>query len=62
MVNEQKEKMLKNKFWCGLYKTDLINATRVYFASEKIDFETLRKKVRAEEYEISQERKVVQKD
>ena len=62
VVNEQKEKMLKNKFWRGLYKTDLKNATRVYFVSEKIDFETLRRKVRAEEYEISQERKVIQKD
>ena len=62
VVNEQKEKMLKYKFWRGLYKTDLKNATRVYFVSEKIDFETLRRKVRAEEYEISQERKVVQKN
>ena len=62
VVYEQKEKMLKNKFWRGLYKTDLKNATRVYFVSEKIDFETLRRKVRAEEYEISQERKAVQKD
>lgn len=57
VVKEQKENMLKNKFWRGLYKTDLKNATHVYFVSDKINFETLRKKVRAEEYEMSQEKR-----
>ncbi|MCG8048842.1 MAG: hypothetical protein N0E48_25100, partial [Candidatus Thiodiazotropha endolucinida] len=57
-----KETMLKNKFWRGLYRTDLKNATHVYFVSDKMDFETLRKKVRAEEYEMSQERRFQTKD
>ena len=54
--------MLRNKFWRGLYRTDLKNATHVYFVSDKIDFEMLRKKVKAEEYEMSQERAFRQKD
>ena len=59
---EQRENMLRNKFWRGLYRTDLKNATHVYFVSDKIDFEMLRKKVKAEEYEMSQERAFRQKD
>lgn len=62
VMKEQKETMLKNKFWRGLYRTDLKNATHVYFVSDKMDFETLRKKVRAEEYEMSQERRFKTKD
>ena len=55
--------MLRNKLWRGLYRTDLKNATHVYFVSDKIhvDFEMLRKKVKAEEYEMSQERAFRQK-
>ena len=53
VTNEQRENMLRNKFWRGLYRTDLKNATHVYFVSDKIDFEMLRKKVKAEEYEMS---------
>ena len=59
---EQRENMLRNKFWRGLYRTDLKNATHVYFVSDKIDFEMLRKKIKAEEYEMSQERAFRQKD
>ena len=59
---EQRDNMLRNKFWRGLYRTDLKNATHVYFVSDKIDFEMLRKKVKAEEYEMSQERAFRQKD
>ncbi|MCG7879163.1 MAG: hypothetical protein N0C90_22935, partial [Candidatus Thiodiazotropha endolucinida] len=62
VTKEQKENMLRNKFWRGLYRTDLKNATHVYFVSDKIDFETLRKKVKAEEYEMVQERRFGQKD
>ena len=62
VTNEQRENMLRNKFWRGLYRTDLKNATHVYFVSDKIDFEMLRKKVKAEEYEMSQERAFRQKD
>ena len=62
VTNEQGENMLRNKFWRGLYRTDLKNATHVYFVSDKIDFEMLRKKVKAEEYEMSQERAFRQKD
>ena len=54
--------MLRNKFWRGLCRIDLKNATHVYFVSDKIDFEMLRKKVKAEEYEVSQERAFRQKD
>lgn len=44
--------MLKTKFWRSLYNTELKNATRVHF--ESIDsFELLRRKVRAEEYEMA---------
>lgn len=44
--------MLKIKFWQSLYRTELKNATRVHFESAD-SFELLRKKVRAEEYEMS---------
>ena len=48
----QKNSMLKTKFWRSLYNTELKNATRVHF--ESIDsFELLRRKVRAEEYEMA---------
>ena len=62
VTNEQRENMLRNKFWHGLYRTDLKNATHVYFVSDKINFEMLRKKVKAEEYEMCQERAFRQKD
>ena len=62
VVKEQKKTMLKNKFWRVLYRTDLKNATHLYFVSDKMDYETLRKKVRAEEYEMSQERRYQFKD
>ncbi len=48
---EQRNNMLRTKFWRGLRSTDLKNATRMYFESES-NFEALRKKVRSEECEI----------
>ena len=61
VVHEQKEIMLQRKFWRGLHKTYLKKATRVYFVPEKIDFESLIRKVRAGEYEISHQRNVSRK-
>ena len=47
---EQKNEMLRERFWRSLYNTDLQNATQVHYHQTK-DFEELRKKVRAEEYQ-----------
>ena len=47
---EQKNVMLKERFWRSLHSTELQNATQVYYHQTK-DFEELRRKVRAEEYE-----------
>ena len=44
--------MLKERSWRSLYKADLKNATRMHFLSED-SFETLRRKVRAEETEMA---------
>ena len=51
-TSEQKDKMLKERFWRSLYKSELKNATRMHFLSED-SFETLRRKVRAEETEMA---------
>ena len=48
----QKDKMLRERFWRSLYSSELKNATRLHFLSED-SFETLRRKVRAEETEMS---------
>ena len=48
----QKNKMLRERFWRSLYSSELKNATRLHFLSED-SFETLRRKVRAEETEMS---------
>ena len=53
VTNEQRENKLRNKLLHGVYRTDLKNATHVYFVSDRINFEMLRKKVKAEEYEMS---------
>ena len=47
---EQKNVMLRERFWRSLHSTELQNATQVYYHQTK-DFEELRRKVRAEEYE-----------
>ena len=47
---EQKNVMLRERFWRSLQSTELQNATQVYYHQTKI-FEELRRKVRAEEYE-----------
>ena len=60
--DSQKDKMLKNKFWRGLRNTELKNATRVHFEKDKVGFEMLRTKVRAAEYELSQDKIVMSQD
>ena len=47
---EQKNEMVSERFWRSLYKTEFQNATQVHYHQTK-DFEELRKKVRAEEYQ-----------
>ena len=47
---EQKNEMLRERFWRSLYNTELQNATQVHYHQTK-DFEELRKKVRAEEFQ-----------
>ena len=49
---EQKNKMLKERFWRGLNSIEQQNATSVHYHSS-ISFEMLRRKVRAEEYQIA---------
>ena len=46
---EQKNVMLRERFWRSLHSTELQNATQVYYHQSK-DFEELRRKVGAEEY------------
>ena len=58
---EQKNTMLKTKFWRALYSTELKNATRVHFESIE-SFELLRRKVRAEEYEMATNKSATNKD
>lgn len=58
---EQKNSMLKTKFWRALYSSELKNATRVHFESTE-NFELLRRKVRAEEYEIATNKVATSKD
>ncbi|XP_053374116.1 trichohyalin-like [Mercenaria mercenaria] len=52
---EQREDMLKTRFWRHLYSEDLKNATRLSFETSK-SFEELRRKVRIEENEMSMTR------
>ena len=47
----QKNDMLRTRFWRALFSTELKNATRLHYVQCQ-DFETLRKKVREEEYEM----------
>ena len=47
---EQKNVMLRERFWRSLHSTELQNTTQVYYHQTK-DFKELRRKVRAEEYE-----------
>lgn len=58
---EQKNEMLRTKFWRSLRSTELKNATRVYFEQIK-EFELLRRKVRAEEYEIYTHKSTAEKE
>ena len=51
MSENRKNEMLRSKFWRSLYNQDLKNATKIYHETIK-EFEELRKKVRAEEYEM----------
>ena len=50
-VKEDRNEILRTKFWRGLYSQDLKNATKIYFESEK-DFEDLLVKVRTEDGEM----------
>lgn len=61
MTVEQKNEMLRTKFWRALYSTDLQNATRVYYHQIK-EFELLRRKVRGEEYELYTHKKMTEKE
>ena len=47
----QKNDMLRTRFWRALFSTELKNATRLHYVQCQ-DFETLRKKVSEEEYEM----------
>ena len=47
--DNQKDEMLRTKFWRALYSKELQNATRVYYHQIQ-DFDKLRTKVRSEEY------------
>ena len=58
---EQKNTMLKTKFWRALYSTELKNATRVHFESIE-SFELLRRKVRAEENKMATNKSATNKD
>lgn len=61
-INEsQKNEMLRTKFWRALHSVELKNATRVYFEQIK-EFELLRRKVRAEEYEMCTTKAVSDKE
>lgn len=48
---DSKNEMLRSKFWRSLYDQALKNATKIYHETIK-SFEELRRKVRAEEYEM----------
>ena len=61
ITESQKNEMLRTKFWRALYSVELKNATRVYFEQIK-EFELLRRKVRAEEYEMSTTKTVSDKE
>lgn len=52
---EQRNEMLRIKFWRGLFSDALKNATRVFFETEH-NFEQLRKKIRTEVCEMDTER------
>lgn len=49
---DQKDKMLKERFWRGLSSIELQNSTSVHYHTS-ISFEMLRRKVRAEEYQLA---------
>ena len=57
LTNEDKDEMLKEKFWRSLYDKDIKNATRSSFEN-KDSFEKIRRKARAEEHELKQQLKV----
>ena len=49
---DQKNTMLKDRFWCYLYYTDLRNTKKVYYVQTE-SFDMLRRKVKAEEYAMT---------
>ena len=49
IIDEQKDEMLRTRFWRNLYDKELQNATRVYYDQIK-EFDNLRTKARSEEY------------
>lgn len=61
VAENSKNEMLRSKFWRSLYSQDLKNATKIYHETIK-EFEELRKKVRAEEYEMKTGSSKVQTD
>ena len=52
VIADQKDKMLKEKFWRGRSSIELQNSTSVHYHAS-ISFEKLRRKVRAEEYQVA---------
>ena len=59
LSKEQKNDMLKERFWRSLYSTELQNATQVFF-HQTTDFEELRGQVRTEELARFTHKKAVQ--
>ena len=59
MTAEQKNEMLRERFWRSLYDTDLQNATQVYY-HQITSFEELRSKVRTEELQRFTHKKAVE--
>ena len=59
MTTEQKNEMLRERFWRSLYDTDLQNATQVYY-HQITSFEELRSKVRTEELQRFTNKKAVE--
>ncbi|XP_053392016.1 trichohyalin-like [Mercenaria mercenaria] len=59
LSSEERNEMLKDKFWRSLYNKEIKNALRISFESTDT-FEVLRKKARAEEHEIQMNREVTE--
>ena len=59
-TENQRDKMLIERFWRSLRSIDLQNATSVYYHSVQ-SFEVLRQKIRAEEYAMASNKKAIDK-